>query len=326
MLRKLIALGLLVWLSASDAIAQNWAEKMFEVTSHDFGNVARGSKSDFRFKLKNIYKETVHIAGVRSSCGCTTPTISQDTINTHETAEIIASLNTKSFLGHKTATITVTFDQPFVAEVQLRVQGNIRGDVVFTPGVVQLGTIDQGVASEQRVSVSYAGRPDWSIVDVQSTNAHFEVEMDEISRGGGRVAYNLLVRLKGDAPSGYLNDELILITNDVAAQRIPLAVEGRVVSDLTISPASLFLGELAKGQTVTKKLVVRSSKPFRILEMNCDDNCFQFEASEEAKPIHVVAVTFAPEQAGKVEKQIRIRTDRASGATTSLVAHAIVSE
>lgn len=326
MLSKVISACLLSLLLASSVSAQNWAEKMFEVTSHDFGAVARGAKSDFAFKLKNVYKETVHIAGVRSSCGCTTPTISKDTVATHETSEIIASLNTKSFLGNKSATITVTFDQPFVAEVQLRVQGNIRGDVVISPGVVQLGSVDQGATSEQRVAVSYAGRSDWSIVDVQSTNAHFEVEMDEISRGGGKVAYNLLVRLKGDAPSGYLNDELVIVTNDAQAQRIPLAVEGRVVSDLTITPASLFLGEVAKGQTVTKKLVIRSSKPFRILEMTCDDAAFNFEVSEEAKPVHVVSVTFVPDHAGKIEKEIHIKTDREAGGGSSLVAHAIVSE
>jgi hypothetical protein len=325
-LRKLTFAWLLTLACASTASAQNWAEKMFEVTNHDFGTVARGAKSDFSFKLKNIYKETLHISGVRSSCGCTTPTITKDTVPTLETSEIIASLNTKSFLGNKSATITVTFDQPFVAEVQLRVQGNIRGDVVFTPGVVQLGSVDQGTTSEQRVSVTYAGRADWSILDVQSTNAHFEVEMDEISRDGGRVAYNLLVRLKGDAPSGYLSDELVLVTNDSNAQRIPLAVEGRVVSDLTITPASLFLGEVAKGQSVTKKLVVRSSRPFRILGLDCDDASFNFEVSEEAKPIHVVAVTFVPDHTGKIEKEIRIKTDRESGGTTSLVAHAIVSE
>ena len=326
MIRNLmIALILTVGCSGT-ALAQNWAEKMFEVTTHDFGAVARGAKAEFGFRLKNIYKETVHIAGVRSSCGCTTPTITKDTIGTYESSEILASLNTKSFLGQKSATITVTFDQPFVAEVQLRVQGNIRSDVVFTPGVVQLGTIDQGNTSEQRVSVAYAGRSDWAIVDVQSTNSHFEVEMDEMSRGGGRVAYNLLVRLRSDAPSGYLNDELVIVTNDSQSSRIPLSVEGRVVSDLSVTPASLFLGEVAKGQTVTKKLIVRGSKPFKILELNCDDDCFDFAVSDEVKPLHVVEVTFTSDQAGKVEKVIHIKTDRESGGSTSLVAHAIVNE
>lgn len=326
MIRNLMIALILTLGWTGSAFAQNWAEKMFDVTSHDFAAVARGAKADFGFRLKNIYKETVHIAGVRSSCGCTTPTITKDTLATHESSEILASLNTKSFLGHKSATITVTFDKPFVAEVQLRVQGNIRSDVVFSPGVVQLGTVDQGAMGEQRVSVTYAGRPDWAIVDVQSTNAHFEVEMDEMSRGGGRVAYNLLVRLKGDTPAGYLNDELVIVTNDSQSSRIPLAVEGRVVSDLSVTPASLFLGDLAKGQTVTKKLIVRGSKPFKILEMNCDDDCFDFAVSDELKPIHVVEVTFSSDQVGKVEKVIHIKTDRGTGGATSLVAHAIVSE
>ena len=40
---------------------------MFKESSHDFGNVARGAKTEYRFKFQNIYEEPLHIAAVRSS-------------------------------------------------------------------------------------------------------------------------------------------------------------------------------------------------------------------------------------------------------------------
>ena len=40
-----------------------------------------------------------------------------------------------------------------------------------------------------------------------------------------------------------------------------LPVEGRVVSPLTVSPASLFLGVLKPGETVETRLFVKGSKP-----------------------------------------------------------------
>jgi len=67
----------LVVLGPGQTLAQDWAKKMFKVTKHDFGTVARGAKSEFRFEFENIYEEDLHIAGVRSSCGCTSPVIAQ---------------------------------------------------------------------------------------------------------------------------------------------------------------------------------------------------------------------------------------------------------
>ena len=72
--RTLLTLSTAVLL-ASSAGAQEWAEKMFEIRSHDFGTIARGAKAEYEFSLKNIYVEDVHIASVRVSCGCTTPRI-----------------------------------------------------------------------------------------------------------------------------------------------------------------------------------------------------------------------------------------------------------
>ena len=62
-------------LATREAGAQEWATKMFRETSHNFGKVARNAKIEYRFPIYNPYKETVHVAAVSSSCGCTTPEI-----------------------------------------------------------------------------------------------------------------------------------------------------------------------------------------------------------------------------------------------------------
>ena len=121
---------------------------------------------------------------------------------------ILAKFNTRSFLGKRGATVTVVFDKPYYAEVQLTVSGHIRGDVVFEPGELNFGDVDQFALAEKHVSVAYAGRSDWHIVDVRSANPHLEVELEETRRRGGRVDYDMLVRLKNDAPAGFFQDQL----------------------------------------------------------------------------------------------------------------------
>ena len=90
-----------------------------------------------------------------------------------------------------------------------------------------MGTIDAGQGGEKKISVTRTGRSDWTISDVRSTNTNFEVEVQEQQRSAVSVTYDLTVRLKPTAPVGYINDQLVLVTNDVEAPQIPVDVEGR---------------------------------------------------------------------------------------------------
>ena len=308
------------------ATAQMWANKMFETTEHDFGVVARNSKQQFRFTLKNLYVEDVHIVGVRSSCGCTSPIIEKETLKTYESGSIIAVYNTQSFLGSKSATVTVTIDKPFYAEVQLSIKGFIRSDVVFNPGSIQFGEVVQGSIVERPLDILYAGRNDWKIIDVRSSYPHFEVELDEKQRSANRVSYSMLVRLKKDAPAGYLQDELTIVTDDPKNKTISLVVQGRVISPLTVSPATLILGSVEAGSMVSKRLVVRGTAPFRITEIECNDKCLKIAAPQEAKKFHLLPVQFiAGDESKQLVEKITIKTDLSGGTKATCVLTATVT-
>lgn len=327
MFRILASTLLLLAVPATAASAQEWARKMFEETRHDFGAVARGAKADFRFKLKNIYQEDVHIASVRSSCGCTSPTIEHDLLKTFDDGAILATFNTRSFNGQKNATVTVTFDRPFYAEVQLQVSGFIRTDLVLEPGGAEFGEVDAGAGAARRMTINYEGREDWAITAIKSGSPYVEAEAVETSRFGSRVAYDLTVRITPDAPPGYVNEQLIIVTNDRRTTEFPVPVEARVTSDLTISPPSLFLGALKPGQTVKKQVVIQAKRPFRITGVTCNDECFKIAAPQSAKPVHLVPITFtAGEKAGKQSYKIRIQTDLGQDAFSDLAAFAQVVE
>ena len=325
MVRCLIIAWLLPLAVAPGVSAQEWATKMFESTTHDFGALARGTKAQAHFKLKNVYEENVHISGVRSSCGCTIPQIVKADLKTFEAGEIVADFNTRDFLGQKTATITVSLDKPFPAEVQLHVSGFIRSDVVVQPGAVDFGAVDFGTNVQKRITVTYAGRDDWELLDVKSGNPHIAVEMVETGRGNGKVSYDLTVQLTKDAPVGYLKDQLILVTNDSRATDLAVDLQAQVTSEITVSPASLFMGIVEPGSKVTKQLVVRGKRPFKILDVKCDDASFEIHASDASKTIHLIPVVFtAGEAPGKITRQIVIETDQGAGVQPKLTAYAQV--
>ncbi len=323
-----VLLGIGLWFASSGGgSAQEWARKMFQTLEHDFGVVVRGAKAEFEFVLTNPYVEDVHIAAVRSTCGCTTPRIKKEWLKTYEQSAIVATYNTHLFVGSKGATLTVIFDKPYYAEVQLQVRGYIRSDVVFSPPTVELGEVEAGSPVERKLDIHYAGRSDWQILQVRSPHPAIKTELVETAREAGQVRYQLTVRCDGQLPSGYYQDHLVLVTNDHINNQLPLRIEGRIRSGITVSPASLFLGVVAPGQKITKKVVVRANKPFRILSMSSDADCFQFSPPDNTpKTVHIVPITFiAGKEPGKVLHTIRIETDLDSSYFPTLSAYAVIA-
>ena len=308
------------------AIGQEWATKMFETNSHDFGTVARGERAEFEFVLENLYVEDVHIAGVRASCSCTTPEIKTGTLKTHQKGAIIAKYNTAAFLGPKSATLTVTIDKPFLAEVQLNVRGFIRGDVTLQPGSVDFGPIDQGSGAERTITVSRTGRKDWRITEVRSFNSHLSATATELNRGTVQVTYQIAVHLDRNIPAGYLAENLTVVTNDSQSPEIQVPVGGNIRDQISASPTSLFLGVVEPGQKTIKQIVVRAKEPFRVTEATCQGLGFEVTMPDGAaeKSLHLVPVTFvAPQQSGRVETTIYIETSH--GAVTPVRAYADVT-
>lgn len=299
---------------------QEWASKMFTDTTHNFGTVARGSKTEHRFTFRNIYKEDIHISGVRTSCGCTSPVVTKDLLKTHETAEVVATFNTRTFLGQHGATLTVTIDKPYYAEVQLRVDGNIRSDVFLSrPSSIwgmSTWARDLSRRCRSRGRAVLHGRSPMSA----SANPMFEVMLSKPLRSATQTVYDLTLTLKPEAEPGYINSELILVTNDPRAEQIPMDVEGRVVAEVTVSPQLLAMGVVRPGETVTKNLVVRANRAFRVVDVACSDACVSCKVPDREAAVQILPVTFtAGDTAGRIEREIRVATNLGPDVVPSVV-------
>lgn len=285
---------------------------MFDHLSHDFGTIARGAKAEHHFTLQNIFVEDAHIVSVTSSCGCTQPEATKTFLRTWEKGDIVAKIDTRSNIGHREASITVKLDKPFPAEVILKVSCFIRGDVVVQPGVIQLGSVPQGTGVKRKVDITYAGRDDWKLESIETSNPNYVINAHEISRTTGQVSYELTLELKPSTPAGYIKDELYLITNDQSRQtaRVPVPVEGVVVPSITVRPTPLIFGSVASGQSATKHLVVQGQNSFKVLKVECDDPRFTLAAPSTANIMHVIPVTFtAGSRLGAANPTIHISTE-----------------
>jgi hypothetical protein len=293
--------------------AENWAEEMFEQRRHDFGTVAIGAEAVYRFKFTNKYSEDVHVASVRSSCGCTDVEVTKTWLKTDETSEVVARLNTSGqFEKDRSATITVVFDKPYFQEAQLQATSYIRPDVVINPGAVEFGNVTQGKSVTKHLKMLYAGRNDWELLKIERNNLSIEVEAEPVERSNGRVTYDIAVTLAEDTPPGYLQDMVRFVTNDPnpEASSLLLPVHAYVASPLMARPVPFLIGNIQPGKSITKNIIVRGDVPFRVVKVSSKDPRFRFASSEEENSMHVIPVTFvADARTGEIETNIMIQTN-----------------
>ena len=143
------------------ASAGSWADSLFEELGKDFGSVPRGPVLTHPFHLTNTTKNVVTIGNVRVSCGCTTVVALKSRLNPGESTTVVAHMDSGRFVGSRTVTIFVRFDEPQFEEVRLWVRAYSRDDLFVSPDTLAFGKIKQGsspTATAQRLVLSSVTR------------------------------------------------------------------------------------------------------------------------------------------------------------------------
>ncbi|RMG33439.1 MAG: DUF1573 domain-containing protein [Planctomycetota bacterium] len=295
----LVAMLTLLAGSASARATQlpaDWAYRLFEVRSYDFGVVARGSDVKRRLKIRNVLSVPVHVASVRTTCGCSAGKPEKDWLQPGEESYVELTLDTRRFIRRKDSNLIVTFDQPAFAEVTIPLTAYIRTDVVLDPGSFQLGTVPKGETVTRTMQILYAGRNDWKIVEVRSPRPWLQTELRETRRAGGRVDYQLTLTVTPEAPAGPVRETLILVTDDARAPHVPVLVEGTIEPPFTVSPAVVSLGRLFAGRPKTFTVVVKGRKPFRIVRVERKGSAgeFRVQIPERENRVQLLMISIVP--------------------------------
>lgn len=306
-----ILLGIAVLAADDRAGAQDpqWAHKMFDKLEHDFGVVPSNADLKYRLKVTNKYQQTVHIADVSSSCGCTAGKPSKDTLSSEEAVWLDLSMDTRRFRGHKETTLTVTFDRPIFAQVQIPVRAFINPDVVLSPGELEFRGIAKGVDSQLKMSVVYNGRGQSIIKEAVCKNPHVVAKLATTRRDAFSDTYELAVTIKGTAPLGELRDQVTLITTDPNNPQIPVLIEARIEPEFVVTPDVVSFGNLTPGERKTINIVVRGKKPFAIEKIESEKTAGTFETRipTDTKAVHVLPLTLiAPKEAGPVNEEFSV--------------------
>ncbi len=299
-----------------------WHQKLANKRHHDFGIVPTASKQTHIFEFENTSGADLVLTNARASCGCTKPSVLTTIVQPGGKAQVEAVLDTLKFHGDRGATVTVSVKKmgQYVesAELQFSVKGRIRRDVVLHPGDVRFDTLLQGKPSETKVAISYAGAPNWEIVEVKSTNPNIRGLAKEVSRDPqARTAnYELVVSLTGGQPVGSFNDYLTIVTNDQKTNGMPVHVHGRVSSGIQVAP--IRLGTLPQGKSVSKRFIVKSDSPVEITAIECSDPRVRVLPPSGQRSAHVIAYELDTTESCDIDTPIKLHTNRTDQPTVEV--------
>ena len=91
-----------------------------------------------------------------------------------------------------------------------------------------------------------------------------------MTRGPGRVDYDIVVTLAANAPVGPIREQLIVITDDQNSPQVPLLVEATVEADVMVTPSVVSLGVMKPGEAKQFNVVIKGKQPFQIDKIECD--------------------------------------------------------
>jgi hypothetical protein len=217
-------------------------------------------------------------------------------------------------VGFNAQTFYVTFGPKYVSTAEIRVQATSRTEVTLTPGAVAFGTVPVGTQARQSVTVKYTGRGrDWRLTELSPVQGPFDVTVGEVSRGGplrGGAEYQVSFTLKADAKPGPIAEQVSIKTNDASHPLVQIAVTGTVAAPVELAPSKVRFDAVALGQSATQRVLVRATKPFKILGVDGAGAGITVEPpAGGALPVQFVTVKFEPKAAGTVARTLRIRTD-----------------
>lgn len=324
-----VAVALLTVLGMATSVSaqtQEWANKLFPVTAHDFGTVAGGAKLKHTFLMKNIYKVPLEIISIREGCTCVSYKVIKKTLQPNESGAIEILMDGTRFSGPKTVNVRVTVGPEFVSTATLTVSANARQDVVFNPGTIDFGIVSRGQMPTHTMDIEYAGALEWQILEVvKNATAPFDIKVEQFKRtvgrfgrGGYEVGYRMTLTLKADAPAGAFKQQLLLKTNDAQSPVLTVVAEGNVQASLSVAPSPVNLGTMKIGETQTRKVLVRGNQPFRILAIDGGGDGITIDLPTGQAARQDLTVRCQPMAAGEFRKQFVIRTDDNQTATVTV--------
>lgn len=234
----------------------------------DFGTVAKGSKLEWNFEIRNTGTSDLEIISAKPTCGCTVADFDK-VIKPGQTGKLSANVDTANFSGPIAKSVTVESNDASTPTAQVTITAIVKPFVdAYPAGFVRFNML-QGEVEKQSVLLYSEDEAPLEIIKVEAPQEWISVDvkkaegadlMPKVGRAG-QNQYKVDITLGGpDARIGPLAEKIKIVTNSKHQPEYFVSVSGVVRPTFRVEPTGINFGEIAPNDTAaTRTIVLRSN-------------------------------------------------------------------
>jgi len=237
----------------------------------NFGKQPQYKKMTYDFIIRNEGDGPLEIREVRPSCQCQAAMPKKKHLGPGEQTTIAVTFDTKTMAGPIHKPVTVTSNDPRRPTFQLMVRGLILPPYWVDPPEINLGTVSKGKSPEpQEFSLIISPGAKVGVRHVAATSEFVAIQRltkESVAREDGTSEIRYQVSLKPGHPVGLMREQVTVTTDVVEKRSATIGINAEVRGEVRISPPTIRLGRIRRGQTPSRFIdVFKSGEPNLVIE------------------------------------------------------------
>lgn len=260
---------------------------LFKETHVSTGEILDVESVPVEFLFKNTGSEDLEIQLIKPSCGCTVPDMEKTTYKPGESGVMKVTFDPSGKKGNVSRNITVYTNSMSKPVHTIFLQSIVKPVVLMEPRVLAFDMTNKGQRNTKDIKI-FGRFPEFKVTRATTQDSDvFDIEIVD----GGKVEKDnedmwlQIIRvsiLESAKPENY-RTEITVRTNEENKSLFSMAVVGRVIGDLQLSPVRMTLGRLVVGDEFNNTVTLRSisGAPFEVMGVNSSNVVLDAEYTSE---------------------------------------------
>lgn len=265
--RWLVPVGVLL---AAGQVAVAAPRVVCQEPTHDFGVVTGLKDVEHTFHIENTGDADLQISGVRTTCGCTTTKLEQQTIAPGGKVPLGVTVSLRGRTGKQNKPVFVQSNDPAMPQYKLEISCEIVPDIAVQPASLSFGSLRPGEPASRTVELRAREGVRFAVKSVETNQtAFFSLKLETVEEG---VCYKLTAEILPDAleKGGAMVSQVMVQTDYAGCPRVEVPVNVFIERDIMAIPTQLVLAPAAGStEPVARYILVRSSgdKPIDLVDI-----------------------------------------------------------
>jgi hypothetical protein len=268
----------------------------FEKTVHDFGEMDIRQKGECEFRFKNTGSGLLEIGRIKSTCGCTVPTLDKKQYQAGEEGVIKVKYSGQGKPGSVAKHIYVNTNDTENPKVELTIKANVVSNIEVSPSKISFPEWEKKANAPDITLKSKDGEA-FAITGFTSTDNVIRADFDPNTSATDFVLKPKVdVQKLTDYPVGVIGIKL------THSKQHSIGIPYEVIAKFQAKPSRLLLRKIEPNKPQTREVLIESAsgEPFEIDSISSEKGYVKVISQKpSSEGVKLVVQITAPERKGR---------------------------